>query len=426
MFLTERQGGSDVGANTTRATQDGSEWRLYGDKHFCSNVDADVFIVLARPDGAPAGSRGLATFIVPRRGAEGAPNGFTIKRLKPKLGTVAVPTAEVTLDGAVAWLAGDPPPSDGTAPPLDAARDGRGINRMMEMVNGSRFGVALMSLGIHRRSWLEAAIYAGRREQFGRRIDAYPLVRETLVDLLVDLEAGLALSFECAAATRTAVDPDEGALFRRIAIPLAKLRSCRVGLESTMHALEVFGGNGYMEDWPLARQLRDAQCHTIWEGTENICAIDVRRAMRSVGAEQAVLRRIDRALEAAAARHGLLAPAASAVGAARGELVEAIAYLQSVPEDLALLQLRRFCGLMADALEGALLCEEAAWALDRTGDARKAAVARRFASRHLQPGPARGITSGDRTVIDLFEPLVRYGEIEPSRLLAAAGTALTT
>jgi acyl-CoA dehydrogenase len=163
MFLTERQGGSDVGANTTRAVEDGDEWRLFGDKHFCSNVDADVFIVLARPDGAPGGSRGLATFIVPRHLPDGSANGFTIKRLKPKLGTVGVPTGEVTLDGARAWLAGpgsaDAPRrrGDGTA---DAARDGRGINRMMEMVNGSRFGVALMGLGIHRRSFLEAAIYA--------------------------------------------------------------------------------------------------------------------------------------------------------------------------------------------------------------------------------------------------------------------------
>ena len=108
MFLTERQGGSDVGANTTRAVPDGAEWRLHGDKHFCSNVDAEVFIVLARPDGAPEGARGLATFIVPRLLPDGSPNGFRIKRLKPKLGTKGVPTAEVTLDGARAWLAGRP------------------------------------------------------------------------------------------------------------------------------------------------------------------------------------------------------------------------------------------------------------------------------------------------------------------------------
>ncbi len=423
MFLTERQGGSDVGANTTRAMQDGSEWRLFGEKHFCSNVDADVFIVLARPDGAPAGSRGLATFIVPRHLDDGSPNGFTVKRLKPKLGTVGVPTAEVTLEGSLAFLAGSVPASDGTAPPLDAARDGKGINRMMEMVNGSRFGVALMSLGIHRRSFLEAAIYAAHREQFGKRIDAYPLVRETLVDLLVDLEAGLALSFECAAATRSAPSAEEGALLRRIAIPLSKIRSCRIGLESTIQALEVLGGNGYMNDWPLARQLRDAQCHTIWEGTENICAIDVRRAMRSSGAEQAVLRRVDRALEAAAPAGRLLEAPSSAVRTAREQLVEAIAYLQSVPEDLALLQLRRFSYLMADTLEAALLCEEAAFDLDRSGNARKAAIARRFTARRLDSRPLRGITDPDRTVLDLFEPIVRYGEIEPSALLASAGTA---
>src|SRR3984957_1405258 len=115
MFLTERQGGSDVGANTTRAVQDGDEWLLSGEKHFCSNVDAEVFIVLARPEGAPAGSRGLATFIVPRILPDGSANGFRIKRLKPKLGTVGVPTGEVSLDGARAWLAGGTGALDGAA-----------------------------------------------------------------------------------------------------------------------------------------------------------------------------------------------------------------------------------------------------------------------------------------------------------------------
>jgi len=428
MFLTERQGGSDVGANTTRAVQDGEEWRLFGDKHFCSNVDADVFIVLARPDGAPPGSRALATFIVPRHLPDGSQNGFQIKRLKPKLGTVGVPTGEVTLDGALAWLAGPQAKAAGGAAGKghdeDAARDGKGLNRMMEMVNGSRFGVALMSLGIHRRSWLEAAIYAAGRQQFGNRIDSNPLVRETLVDLLTDLEAGLSLSFECAAANRTAPSEQEGAMLRRIAIPLAKLRACRVGLESTMHALEVFGGNGYMEDWPVARQLRDAQCHTIWEGTENICCIDVRRAMRSENADEAVLRRIDRALEVGASApgaKGVLDEPLSLLRSARNELAEAVSYLRGAPQDLALLQLRRFSYLMADTLEGALLCEEAAFSLGRDGDARKAVVAGRFALRRLASPPLRGIASPDRTVLDLFEPLVRYGAIDPAEALAVAG-----
>ncbi|HEV2361341.1 MAG TPA: acyl-CoA dehydrogenase family protein [Acidimicrobiales bacterium] len=433
MFLTERQGGSDVGANTTRAVQDGDEWRLYGDKHFCSNVDADVFIVLARPEGAPAGSRGLATFIVPRRDPNGLPNGFHIKRLKPKLGTVGVPTGEVSLDGAVAWLAGpERRDGDGATPASadadadtddegatgDAARDGRGINRMMEMVNGSRFGVSLMSLGIHRRSFLEAAIYAARREQFGNRIDSYPLVRETLVDLLVDLEAGMALTFECASANRSATSPEEGALFRRIAIPLAKMRSCRIGLQAASTALEVLGGNGYMEDWPMARQLRDAQCHTIWEGTENICCIDVRRAMRSDGAHRVVVTWIARALEEAGS-HKVLSKASDGVAAAMGELQQAIRYLDRAPDDMALLNLRRFSELMADTLEGALLLREATWALAYNGDARKAAVARRFVSRRLEQKPMRGIGDSDRTVLDLFEPIVRYGRITPDEVLAA-------
>jgi alkylation response protein AidB-like acyl-CoA dehydrogenase len=419
MFLTERQGGSDVGANTTRAVKDGDEWRLYGDKHFCSNVDAEIFIVLARPEGAPDGSRGLATFIVPRHDSHGANNGFHIKRLKPKLGTVGVPTGEVHLDGALAWLAAPDKKAEGVS---DAARDGRGINRMMEMVNASRFGVSLMGLGIHRRSFLEAAIYAGQRQQFGHRIDSYPLVRETLVDMLVDLEAGMALSFACASAARDAApeDLDEALLFRRIAIPLTKIRGCRHAVEAASAALEVLGGNGYMEDWPMARQLRDAQCHTIWEGTENICSIDVRRAMRGEGAHTAVLARIARALDAAAS-HKVLASATDSVSNSLGTLGEAITYIEGASEDMALLNVRRLAELMADTLEGALLLEEAVWAIDRDGDARKAAVARRFATRRLDARPSRGIGDPDRTVIDLFEPIVRYGAVSADDVLSAAG-----
>lgn len=414
MFLTERQGGSDVGANTTRAVQDGDEWVLQGEKHFCSNVDADVFIVLARPAGAPEGSRGLATFIVPRHLLDGSPNGFVIKRLKPKLGTVGVPTAEVELTGARAWLAGGPtsesPGSDG---PVDAARDGRGINRMMEMVNGSRFGVALMGLGIHRRSFLEAAIYASRREQWGRRIDSYPLVRETLVDLLLELEAGMALTFECAAATRTASDADEGRQLRRILIPLAKVRATRAALSAASTALEVFGGNGYMEDWPMARQLRDAQCHTIWEGTENICCIDVRRAIRAEGADRALVARVERALENAVP-HKPLAAATDAVATSLSDVRTAVDHVVSAPEDMALLKVRRLAELLADVSEGALLLEEGAWSLERDDDGRKATMARLFAQKHLEVRPVRGITDPDRTVLDSFEPLVRYGRIDPA------------
>ena len=407
MFLTERQGGSDVGANTTTAVQDGDEWRLYGEKFFCSNIDADVFIVLARPEGAPPGGRGLATFIVPRQLPDGSTNGFHMRRLKPKMGTVGVPTGEVVLEGARAWLAG----SSGQSATGDAARDGRGLNRMMEMVNGSRFGVAIMGLGIHRRSFLEAAIYAARREQWAQRIDRYPLVRETLVDLLVELEAGMAVTFECAAAARGATDEEEARLIRRILIPLAKMRATRVAVGAASTALEVLGGNGYMNDWPMARQFRDAQCHPIWEGTENIICLDVRRAMRSEGAHEALLSRIERSL-GTAGRHEPLARPADAVAATLKEAREAIAYLATADDDLQLLQARRLANLLADLSEGAVLLDEAAWALDRDGDARKALVARRFARSHLETLPVRGIVDDDRTVLDFFDPLIRYGKVD--------------
>jgi acyl-CoA dehydrogenase len=428
MFLTERQGGSDVGANTTRAVPDGAEWRLYGDKHFCSNVDAEVFIVLARPEGGPEGTRGLATFIVPRVLPDGSANGFRIKRLKPKLGTVAVPTAEVTLEGARAWLAGDERgaseasaareasvPEDGdrvSRSPSEPTHKG-GLNRMMEMVNGSRFGVALMGLGIHRRSFLEAAIYAAHREQWGQRIDRYPLVRETLVDLLVELEAGMALTYECASASRSMFDADESRLLRRILVPLAKVRATREAVGAASQALEMFGGNGYMEDWPMARQLRDAQCHTIWEGTENICCLDVRRAMRNDNAHTALIARVQVALDNANGEK-VLTDTVDAVAATLDEAHQAIAHLEAADTDLQLLHARRFTHLLADLAEGALLLDEAAWALGRDGDARKAVVAGRFARRRLAPPRVRGILDDDRTAIDLFEPVVRYGPIEPA------------
>jgi len=419
MFLTERQGGSDVGANTTRAVPDGDEWRLHGEKHFCSNVDAEVFIVLARPEGAPDGTRGLATFIVPRLLADGSPNGFRILRLKPKLGTVAVPTAEVELDGARAWIArGAGAAASGTtagtiAP--DAPRSG--INTMMEMVNGSRFGVALMGLGIHRRSFLEAAIYTAQREQWDQRIDRYPLVRETLVDLLVELEAGTALTFECAAATRAAETEEEGRALRRILVPLAKIRATREAISAASQSLELLGGNGYMEDWPMARQLRDAQCHTIWEGTENILCIDVRRAINNERAHVALLARVERALESAGPGTGVgatLAPIVDAVATTLGEAREAIDHLAHASTDLQLLHSRRFSYLLADLVEGALLLDEASWQLARDGDARKAVVAQQFARKHLAPPRVRGILDDDRTALDLFDPLIRYGPVEPS------------
>ena len=214
----------------------------------------------------------------------------------------------------------------------------------------------------------------------------------------------MAVTYECAGSARAADDADEGRLLRRILIPLAKMRATRVALWAASTALEVFGGNGYMTDWPMARQLRDAQCHTIWEGTENILCLDVRRAMQGEQAHLALVARVGRALDAAARPQGAGPGGGHRAGVAGRRPQRAIDHLAGVDDDLQLLHSRRLAELLADTAEAALLLDEAAWSLDRNGDARKALVARRFAAaqagrppgpghsrpRPLRPRPVRG------------------------------------
>jgi acyl-CoA dehydrogenase len=266
MYLTERAGGSDLGATETTARLVEGVWKLDGTKWFCSNVDGRAIVTLARPEGAPAGIKGLALFALPRTFPDGRPNGVHIRRIKDKLGTRAVPTGEIDLVDATAYLlAGG-----------EDARDGRGINRMMEFVNESRLGVAAMGAGIMRRAFLEATIRAHHRRAFGRAIAEHGMVREQLLDLMVASEAAAALLFQVTARLPGSGEAiGEGDPLVRILVPITKMRCTRGGVESASAALEVFGGNGYIENFPIARQLRDAQCHTLWEGTENILALDV-------------------------------------------------------------------------------------------------------------------------------------------------------
>jgi hypothetical protein len=246
---------------------------------------------------------------------------------------------------------------------------------MMEMVNGSRFGVAMMGLGIARRSFLEGVIWAHHRRAKGRLLVDLPLIREQLVDMLAELEAAFALGFELAAAARM---DRNGAVLRRILVPAAKVRLCRFGVEAASQALELHGGNGYCEDWPMTRQLRDAQCHPIWEGTEQICQLDVLRSIRRDGAHEAALDRIDRALAVAGDSADYAGGAIQAVSAARDEVAKRIEEMPSLDADLAEASAAPITALLARTVSAALLLEQSA-------DPHKALVAIRFVRRNLDP-----------------------------------------
>ncbi len=393
MFLTERLGGSDLSTITTTARQDGDRWVLNGFKWFCSNIDAAVIATLARPEGASQGLKGVALFLVPKWRRDGTRNGISIRRVKDKLGTRAVPTAEADFVDAEAYLLA------GGGGAAGGATDGRGINRMMEMVNESRAGVAVMSLGIMRRSFLEAAVFAAHRQAFGKLIQDLPLVRETLVHMVVELEAAAALVFGAAA------DPGPIA---RLLVPLAKLRATRRGIELASQAVEVHGGNGYIENWPIARQFRDAQCHTIWEGTENIICLDILRAFRNEQVVGAFFATLDACVRSTSP---LLEPVRESVARGLNEVREALLFLSRADRELAQLRARRFGHYLADVVQGALLLEETEWELAHRGSGRKAIIAHLFADTHLRTPMLRGVTASDRTPLDLFYPLTRYEPI---------------
>lgn len=356
MFMTERSGGSDLSRTETTAIKDGEHWLVDGEKWFCSNVDAKAILALARPEGAGPGTKGLALFLVPSLLENGEPNGIHIRRIKDKLGTRSVPTGEVIFERAIGYLIGEP---------------GIGLVRMMDMVNVSRLGVAVMGAGIARRTAVEAALHARQREAFGRVIHDYPMVRETLIDMHVEAEAVLHMCLE-ASALGGRFDPgkttESDEAYLRILTPLTKIRATRVGLQNAVEAVEMLGGNGYIEDWPMARQLRDAQCHTIWEGTENINSLDVLRAMVKKGAHLTLFARIDRVIDLATQEGESLARAKDA--AAEGAKIAADA-----PE----IHAKRFAHLLADLLSAALLVEYASESQSR----RSGLIARRYLARHL-------------------------------------------
>ncbi|WP_153126708.1 acyl-CoA dehydrogenase family protein [Peribacillus tepidiphilus] len=276
-FLSERQGGSDVGANETKAIAEGDHYTLYGEKYFASNAGmCGVAMVLARVEGAPEGTKGLSLFAVPWRKDDGTLNGIRIRRLKDKLGVKAVPSAEVEFDGAKAYMVGN---------------QKKGFYYMMEALNLSRVCNAVASLGIMRRAFTEARQYAVRRDAFGKNLTEFPMVRDTLSKLAVKLEVETRTLFQYlplfnkVMLERETVTPKDEIL-NRLYIALLKKETAEQAIHFSHEAIEMHGGNGYMEDFVTPRLLRDAQVLTVWEGTANILGLEVLRLMQKFNAHE--------------------------------------------------------------------------------------------------------------------------------------------
>ena len=267
-WMTERTGGSDVGSTTTiAACEEGDTYNLYGSKWFTSATTSQVAMTLARIEGASAGSHGLSVFLIQLRGNDGMLRNIRVERLKDKLGTRALPTAELTLDGTPAQLVGGA---------------GDGVRKIATLFNVTRVYNAVAAVAGMRRAVALASDYARRRGAFGKLLIEHPLHVETLADMHLELRAAFLLAFrvvELLGKEECGVANESELKLLRLLIPVAKLYSAKQAIAVASEALEAFGGAGYLEDTGLPRLLRDAQVLSIWEGTTNILSLDALRAI---------------------------------------------------------------------------------------------------------------------------------------------------
>jgi putative acyl-CoA dehydrogenase len=284
MGMTEKQGGTDVRANTTRAEpydpaearrrfgeEGAGAYRIVGHKWFFSAPQSDAHLILAQTDDA--GSAGLSCFFVPRYLPDGSRNDIRVQRLKDKLGNRSNASSEVEFCGAFGWLVGQP---------------GRGIPTILEMGSHTRLDCVLGSAGIMRASLTHALHHARARSAFGRKLAEQPLMQNVLADLALESEAATAFGLRLARCFDESADPAQ-VLLARILTPAGKYWLCKRGPGFCFEAMEVVGGNGYVEDGPLARLYREAPVNSIWEGSGNVMCLDLLRAFGKTPAARAAL-----------------------------------------------------------------------------------------------------------------------------------------
>jgi alkylation response protein AidB-like acyl-CoA dehydrogenase len=399
-WMTEKTGGSDVGALTTvaRRDEDGT-WRLWGDKWFCSNANAQIALTLARPEGAPAGTRGLGMFLVPKHLLDGAKNAWTVNRLKDKLGSRSMATGEVTFDGAVAYVVGD------------AAK---GFAQMMEMVNASRLSNAMRAAGIMRRCLLESTVHARGRQAFGGALFDKPLLRQNLLEMLLDAEAAVSVVLN-AAVMFDAGDAGnaEARQLLRLVTPLAKAWITARARSVASEAMNVRGGNGYVEEWVNARLLRDAYLGAIWEGSTNVVALDVQRAIVKDGCLAPFVAFVGARLDAVHERAAK--PAADLVRTALADVQQRAAAWPARDTADRELDARATAETLYHVLATALLLEEGQTLRQQRGDFRKLLVATLYARRWLAPS-APGVPPFSSRTLAHLERLVDWHPVAADAL----------
>ncbi len=375
-FLTEVQGGSDVGANIVRAEppeDEGGAWRLVGEKWFCSVIDADQFLMTARPLGAPEGTRGLGCFLVPRRLPDGRLNRFFIRRLKEKLGTRLLATAEVDFDGALAW-------------PIGRLDEGYKI-AIGVVLNTSRWLNAVACAGIMWRALAEAATFAAHRTAFGHPIAAYPMVQEHLVTIRALHEAAVASTFYLTALfNRLELGLADGAerAFWRFLVNANKYVTAVDAGEAVHRAIDVLGGNGTIEDFSvLPRLYRDQLVLENWEGTPNVLALQVMRDFARLEIGRHVWRRLDALLDGV--DEPRLQAEVRAVRAAMERLRPLVGQALSDPVHMQA-HARRLVDRLMRVTQATCLLREAAWACRHVPSAEKPDLVAFYVRRFLTPG----------------------------------------
>ena len=259
MGMTEKQGGTDVRSNTTRAERVGSGfYRLNGHKWFMSAPMSDAFLILAQA------SEGLSLFLVPRILGDGTDNGLRFQRLKDKLGNRSNASSEVEFAGSIGEMVGEP---------------GAGIKTIMDMVTMTRLDCAVASSGLMRAGLAEAVHHVRHRQAFGQNLVDQPLMQRVLADMALDVAAATALSFRLARSFDEAASSRSEASFARAMTPVVKYWVCKIAPALLFEAMECYGGNGYVEEAPLARYYREAPVNAIWEGSGNVMALDVLRVL---------------------------------------------------------------------------------------------------------------------------------------------------